>query len=123
MNVGWQKWFSVVALLILLAAAGCSTTPKIDWDSRVGNYTYEQAILEFGPPDKNATLTDGTIVAEWLTRRGYAYSYAPSYGFYPWYYGPIYYPTYVDTYSSPDVFLRLVFSPDGRLKDYKRLYR
>ncbi len=119
----WNPWPATAALLLLLFLAGCATTPKIDWASRVGNYTYEQAILEFGPPDKNAKLADGTVVAEWLTRRGYVYSYAPAYRYHPWYYGPMYQPTYIDTYGTPDVFLRLIFSPDGRLQDYKKIER
>jgi hypothetical protein len=50
--------------------AGCAT-PRIDWNARVGHYTHDQAILELGPPDKAAVLTDGTLVAEWFTgRRG-----------------------------------------------------
>ena len=70
-----------------------------------------------------AKLTDGTIVAEWLTRRGYTYAYtSPAYGFYPWDYGP-FYPTYVDTYSYPDSFLRLVFGSDGVLREFKKFYR
>lgn len=60
-------------LLVLLplawVLAGCSTTKKVDWNSRVGSYTYDQAILELGPPDKQAKLSDGQTVAEWITRR------------------------------------------------------
>ena len=42
---------------------GCKTAPKIDWNSRVGNYTYDQAVAELGPPDKSAKLSDGKTVA------------------------------------------------------------
>ena len=45
----------VFAALLL---AGC-VTPKIDWAARVGNYTYDQAVMDFGPPDKSAKLSDG----------------------------------------------------------------
>ncbi len=101
---------------------GCATT-HIDWASRVGVYTYDQAVLEFGPPDKFAKLGDGTVVAEWLTQRGYAYAYNPwvySYG--PYWYGP-YYPGYYNVYSSPNQYLRLTFGTDGRLKEWKKFYR
>jgi hypothetical protein len=115
---GWGKFALVGALVTLLA--GCATQ-KIDWAGRTGNYTLDQAVLEFGPPDKQAKLEDGTVVAEWLTRRGYRQVY-PVGGYYghcaPWYYGP-FYPTYVDSYT-PDYFLRLTFGPDGKLKAWKK---
>jgi hypothetical protein len=109
-----------MAAILVFILAGCAT-PKIDWAGRVGNYTFDQAVLELGPPDKHAKLEDGTIVAEWLTRRGYAYR-SPAFGYTPWsYYGP-YYPVYIDSYT-PDYFLRLTFGPDGKLKFWKRLAR
>ena len=46
--------------------AGCKSTPKVDWNSRVGTYTYDQAVQELGPPDKTATLSDGKKVADWI---------------------------------------------------------
>jgi hypothetical protein len=61
---------AVIRFLCLAAAlllAGC-VTHRIDWSGRVGNYTYDQAVVEFGPPDKQAKLTDGRLVAEWISR-------------------------------------------------------
>ena len=115
-----------VGLLLAGLLSGCTTTPKIDWAARVGNYTYDQAVSEFGPPDKESTLGDGSRVAEWLTRRGYRQVY-PVGGYYyhagpPGYYGWYYPPMYIDT-SSPDYFLRLVFGPDGQLKTWKKFSR
>jgi hypothetical protein len=111
-----------LALVVVGLLAGCATH-RIDWAGRVGTYTYDQAVLELGPPDKFARLADGTTVAEWLTQRGYAYSYGPAtYGPYPWGYGP-YYPGYGGVYSSPDYFLRLIFNPDGRLSSWKSFYK
>jgi hypothetical protein len=108
------------AVTLAFLLAGCATQ-KIDWASRVGNYTFDQAVLELGPPDKQARLEDGTIVAEWLTRRGYAYS-SPAFGYAPWsYYGP-HYPVYVDSYT-PDHFLRLTFGPAGKLVASRKLVR
>src|ERR1035438_7574441 len=57
------KWLAI--MLAALVLAGC-VTQKIDWPARVGNYTYDQAIMKLGPPDKSAKLTDGTVVADWL---------------------------------------------------------
>jgi hypothetical protein len=111
------------AMGLLLAGwlAGCATQ-KIDWAARVGHFTFDQAVLQLGPPDKQAKLGDGTMVADWMTRRGYSQTYA-NYGLgYPrWYYGPMY-PGYVETYS-PDYFLRLIFGPDGELKSWKQFTR
>ena len=117
--------FSLAINLVLLGfmatfVFGCATN-KIDWASRVGSYTYDQAVVEFGPPDKQATLKDGSSVVEWLTRRGYAYRY-PAYGYYPgYYYGP-FYPAYSEGYA-PDVFLRLTFDAESRLTAWKKFYR
>jgi len=112
------RWFGAIGLALVLT--GCATS-KIDWAARVGNYTYDQAITELGPPDREAKLSDGTIVADWVTRRGYRYAYpVGAYPWHcpPWYYGP-FYPTYVDTYA-PDYYLRLTFGPDGKLKAWKK---
>lgn len=107
-----------------MLVAGCATTPKVDWNSRVGNYTYDQAILELGPPDKVATLNDGTKVAEWLTSRGYSQGYITTYGphfYHPYLYGPpsIFY----SEPPSPDRFMRLTFDPDGKLLSWRKVYR
>jgi hypothetical protein len=109
-------------MLTMVLMSGCATS-KTDWNSRVGNYTYDQAVVEFGPPDKQAQLADGTIVAEWLTRRGYNRSYGgSSYGYYgP--YGPYYGPVFPVETHSPDYFLRLTFDSEGRLKLWKSFAR
>ena len=59
----------VAALVIVLAIlfAGCATH-RIDWNSRIGNYTFDQAVTELGPPDKQAKLSDGSLVTEWVSR-------------------------------------------------------
>ena len=111
--------------LLALVLAGCATAPKINWTARVGNYTFDQAVAELGPPDKQAALADHSVVAEWLTRRGRTYSFvSPGYGYYPspYGYGPGY-PTTVDTTTLPDYFLRLTFGPDGQLRSWKEFAR
>src|SRR5689334_1590444 len=111
----------LAGLLLAGLLAGCATQ-KIDWTARVGAYTMDQAIVDFGPPDKQAKLEDGTTVAEWLTRRGYHSTYVSAPFYYhrcwPGFYGPIY-PAYYDSYS-PDYFLRLTFGPDGKLRAWKK---
>ena len=65
------------ATLVTAVLIGCKSTPKVDWDNRIGHYTYDQAVADLGVPDKTATLSDGRIVAEWITRRsgGSAFSF------------------------------------------------
>jgi hypothetical protein len=93
-----------VAAMILLA--GCATT-KVDWNSRLGQYTYDDAVGELGVPDRQTTLSDGSQVAEWLERRGggYGTGYSPRWSRFQTY----------DVYEYPDRYLRLTFGPDGKL--------
>ena len=103
----------LLAFLILLLS-GCATT-KIDWNSRVGNYTYDDAIAELGVPDRDATLSDGSIVGEWLRGRGGAY-------------GTTHYSRYsrfhtYDVHEFPDRYLRLTFGPDRQLRAATRFAR
>jgi hypothetical protein len=111
----------VPVVLATLLLAGC-VTQKIDWAARVGNYTYDQAVMEFGPPDKTARLSDGTTIAEWLTQRGRVVV-APEPYFAPpgCYFGPLT-PMYSETYV-PARFLRLVFDAKGILKTWKEFAR
>lgn len=113
----------LLLILAALALVGCATN-KINWAARVGNYTLDQAILELGPPDKEAKLTDGRVVAEWLTRRGQAMAYTTGpgtygYPYWPGYYYGGFYPTYVQ--SSPNYFIRLTFEADGKLAAWQNV--
>jgi hypothetical protein len=115
------KWSCL--LLAWCAAAlvltGCATN-RTDWNTRIGSYTYDQAVLEFGPPDRIATLTDGTKVGEWLTSRGYSRGSFATYG--GFYYGDPWVHYYPEP-RSPDHFLRLTFSPDGILQAWRKVYK
>ena len=85
---------------------GCATH-RVDWNARVGQYSYDDAITELGVPDRSATLSDGTTVAEWLSSRGPAYGTVHGFG-----------GSRTQTYDItqfPDRFLRLVFGPDKKL--------
>jgi hypothetical protein len=114
----WGKWPAMA--LVVLALAGCVSTPKIDWQARVGTYTYDQAVLELGPPDKSAKLSDGTVVAEWLTQHAQVISAPEPYLLPPGcYFGPLT-PMYSQTYF-PAQYLRLTFSGDGKLKSWKKI--
>lgn len=58
-------------VLQLAAAAllftGCATN-RANWDSRVGIYTYDQAVAQLGKPDQTTKLPDGQTAAEWISR-------------------------------------------------------
>jgi hypothetical protein len=118
MKTGMRPWHGagrVLLLALALSWSGCATTHKIDWNSRVGNYTFDQAVREFGPPDKSASLQDGTQIAEWLLQRGGTYGTVHAFpGFWT--------QNYQET-RAPDYFLRLSFDADGRLSQWKRLAR
>jgi len=123
MRIQFNAIATTLAACASLWITGCST-PRVDWQARVGRYTYDQAVLELGPPDKQATLTDGTRVADWVTRRGGMESVAV--GGVGGYYGPYcyrpWYPAYVNHYV-PDYFLRLIFDPEGTLEGWKKFAR
>src|SRR5687767_9881823 len=99
-----RRFFVHVGLIWAALFLVACNTPKINWDSRVGNYTYDQAVIDFGPPDKSARLSDGSTVSEWLTYRG-------SRGTSHYYHGPFYTHPYgsMGYYDppTPDRFLRL----------------
>jgi hypothetical protein len=76
--------FSLLTVVALAAAfiVGCQTTKPVDWNSRIGNYTFDQAVTELGPPDKQAKLSDGKTVAEWITHRNGGSGLSVGTGFY-----------------------------------------
>jgi hypothetical protein len=107
----FTKWAFCGALALAL---GCMT-PKIDWQSRVGNYNFDSAVHEMGVPDRETTLSDGSRVAEWLTSRGNYYgntSYFPGSRFQQY-----------DIDKFPDQFIRLIFDAKGELKKVEKYYK
>ncbi len=110
------------ALLAVFVFAGCATGLKIDWAARVGNFTYDQAVLELGPPDKSAKLDTGVIVADWITRPGYPRASVGPPVFYGYYPGAVIVSGYAEGYT-PTYFLRLTFGADGKLAAWKKFAR
>lgn len=104
----------VASVALIFAGSGCSTFPKSDWDANVGELNYDQVVIEMGPPASQAELKDGSIVAEWLLRRGrdrfFMMNTSPGFGV-----------QNVTEMSSPDFYLRLVFDSEGTLKSWKRV--
>ncbi len=111
------KWPAL--MLVVLVLAGC-VTQTTDWPARVGNYTYDQAVMELGPPDKSAKLADGTVVADWLVHHAQTII-APEPYFAPpgCYFGPLT-PMRTET-CVPAQYLRLTFGADGKLKTWREV--
>jgi hypothetical protein len=107
-----------------LMLVGCKTTPPIDWNSRIGNYTYDQAVTELGPPDKSARLSDGLTVAVWITGRRGNSSVSIGTGFFS---GGHHSATGFGVGQTigggySDRVLRLTFGPDNRLVSWSKNY-
>ncbi len=66
---GPLRHFSALLGLVACLLAGCATKPNVDWNNRIGTFTFDQAIAELGPPDKQSKLTDGKTVTVWITPR------------------------------------------------------
>lgn len=103
--------FVWVSLLVL--AVGCATTKKVDWNERVGTYTFDQAVIELGPPDKQAQTSDGKTVAEWITRRSTGSSVSFGTGFSSGHSAVGIGHTVVGGYR--EQLIRLTFGADGKL--------
>ena len=119
-----MKTYSRTALLrmlaLLLACAamfpGCATKKRVDWNARIGSYTYDQAVTDKGPPDKQATLSDGRTVAEWIEHRsGSGVSIGTGFGA-----GNVGVGVGHSIGSSRDHTLKLIFNKDGRLGSWSK---
>ena len=125
-------WAAIAFILlggVLFGATGCATQ-KIDWNGRVGTYSYDDAVRELGPPDKSAKLSDESMVADWLTGRGM--QTATGLGFGPGPYGGFGHGfgygvggphVIVMDPPTPNRFLRLTFDPKGKLASWQRVYQ
>ena len=57
-------------MLLGLVGAGCQTMQQVDWEGRIGQFTYEQAVAELGQPTGETKLPGGMRRAEWITNTG-----------------------------------------------------
>ena len=81
-NLAAKLPFLTILALATTLMIGCKTTKPVDWSSRVGTYTFDQAVTELGPPDKQTTLSDGKLVAQWITHRSGGSGFGIGTGFY-----------------------------------------
>jgi hypothetical protein len=121
-----RRAFWIGLLVAAAVSVGCASSSGRKWDPLIGHYRYDEAVKEYGPPDRKETTTDGTLVAEWTLVRGMIYS-TP--GFVvgggwgggwrrPWGWGGV-----ADVHSTPDSLLRLQFGPDGQLQSWKKYHK
>jgi len=114
----------VVILSVLLALAGflagCATTPKVDWKARIGEYSYDQAAIDYGPPTKQAKQADETTIAEWITSSPRSTSMGFGVGGYGSQSGMGMGTSYSGNYL--DRVMRLTFGSDGKLVNWYKNY-
>lgn len=58
----------LLALLFMLSLAslwGCGSSKPIDWDARVGVYTLQQAVEDYGEPEGYQELANGNRLYLW----------------------------------------------------------
>lgn len=115
-------------MLLLLAGlfAACAHRPKVDpninWNDRIGSYTYEQAVAELGKPDMIAESSEGRT-ADWILKRSPNMSFGFGVGGGTFGSG-VGTGVGVGTSVSPPrhgEYLHLVFDPEGRLKSWSRV--
>ena len=105
---------SILACAFLLIS--CANKKRVDWNSRIGSYTYDQAVADMGPPDKQATLSDGRTVAEWITHRsGGGLSIGTGFGS-----GNVGVGVGQSIGSGNDHTLKLIFNKEGRLGSWSK---
>ncbi len=106
---------------LLVAGTGCASKPRPDWNQRIGNLTFDEAVQELGPPAASMPLEDGTRTADWFLRPGPQISFG------------------LGTAASTERggaaagqsvalptkghYLRLVFGPDGQLQRGEKFRR
>jgi hypothetical protein len=122
MKMNFAAKFALLTFLAIAAAfiTGCKSTPPFDWNSRVGTYTFDQAVTEFGPPDKQAKLSDGKMVAEWITHRSGRTGFGVGTGFYT---GGVGIGVGQSVGSGhPDRVMKLTFGTDNKLASWSKNY-
>jgi hypothetical protein len=114
--------FPAVFLLTSLFLCGCAGTQGIDWDKRIGNYSYDDMRGDYGQPWKTQIAADGFktcdwpvyVRVSWQTHTGYDYTY-----------GRDYFPITDQPNASGGVkyFYRMTFDAKGLLTKWEKIKR
>ena len=110
---------SVLAVISMLALTACASKPKVDWNQRIGQFTFDDAVREMGPPFSSATLQDGGTVAEWFLKPGPQISFGLGSG-YAGGHSAVGVSQGV-TIPTPGHYLRLTFGPDRQLQHWEKV--
>jgi hypothetical protein len=65
-----MKSLGMVAFLMLLGACAGDGVRRIDWQTRIGHYTLDDAKRELGAPESCVGLDDGGTACSWTTSKG-----------------------------------------------------
>ncbi len=105
----------VCAAVLGLVGAGCQALQQVDWDGRIGQFSYEQAVAELGRPVEETELSGGMRRAEWITNSGISVGRAlAGAGYQRWTMGVVpLEPT--EIHRLRDRYLRLTFDRAGRM--------
>jgi len=72
--------FIVLALLTGSCASGTkATVENVDWGSRLGTYTFQEALAELGQPDVIGQSAEG-MIAEWVLQQSPGFSFGFGFG-------------------------------------------
>src|SRR5687767_64534 len=119
-------YFTALLLVLVGLGVGCASRPKINpninWSERIGNYTYDQALAELGPPAAISESSEGRS-ADWILKRSPQMSFGfgvggGSYG------GGFGTGVGVGTSVSPPPrgeYLHLSFDPESKLKSWSKV--
>lgn len=102
----------LAGIVWLLLGAGCKSPDSVNWDRRVGIFTYADAVAELGEPVQKATLSDGTTLGQWIARKKATRTHKILYG------GWI-----EDEADSLDQLLTLSFDKSNVLRAWKMVYK
>ena len=75
MNASFRsRALAAVAPVLVVLAAGCASD-RVNWDSRIGSYTYAEAVKQYGQPNEVDPLPEGGRVAYWVLPDAASYSF------------------------------------------------